>query len=92
MDVLEMKRDLSLPVPPIVLPEGYSIVAINEENGHLWEQVMDASWGNHQSGAFRYCISNIFTRLKTQRKYTALMNVILSRVYIHKSSERIFVW
>lgn len=56
MDLLEMTRDLRMPLSPIVLPEGYTMVAIDEENGYLWEEVMDASWGDHQSGAFRYCL------------------------------------
>lgn len=56
MDLLEMTRDLQLPLPPVALPEGYSVVAIHEDNGYLWEEVMDASFGDHGPGAFRFCL------------------------------------
>lgn len=56
MEALEMTRDLRMPISPVALPKDYSIVAINEDNGYLWEDVMEASWGNHQPGAFRYCM------------------------------------
>jgi len=47
-----MIRDLNN-LPELVLPSGYSIISINEDNGYLWEEVMDSSWGSHPPGAFR---------------------------------------
>jgi hypothetical protein len=54
MKDLEMVRSLSQPIPNIIIPQGYSIISVNEDNGYIWEEVMDASWGNHGPGAFRY--------------------------------------
>ena len=62
MDCLEMIRSLEGPLPEFIVPEGYTIVSINEDNGHLWEQVMDVTWGGHKHrpGDFRYVfVSNI---------------------------------
>lgn len=54
MKLLEMIRNLDEPLPDINLPQGYSIISVNEDNGYLWERVMDESWGGHPPGAFRY--------------------------------------
>jgi len=53
MTCLEMIRSLEGPLPEYTVPEGYSIINANEDNGHLWEQVMDATWDRHLPGTFR---------------------------------------
>jgi GNAT superfamily N-acetyltransferase len=54
MKCLEMIRSIDETLPHIKLSQGYSIVSINEDNAHLWEKVMDESFGNHPPGTFRY--------------------------------------
>lgn len=53
---LMMERPVSLPIPAVELPQGYSIVSIGEDNGYLWEKVMDLAFGNYEPGDFRYVI------------------------------------
>lgn len=56
MKLLEMIRSIDETLPYIKLPLGYSIVSVNEDNGHIWEKVMDVSFGDHPPGSFRYVL------------------------------------
>ena len=56
MKALEMIRSLETPLPPLSLPEGYTMISVNEDNGHLWEEVMDAAFGSYNPGDFRYVL------------------------------------
>src|SRR5512138_1228377 len=47
-----MERPLGGPLPAVALPPGYSIRAITMEEGGLWEQVMDQSFGGYEPGDF----------------------------------------
>ncbi|HEY5584156.1 MAG TPA: GNAT family N-acetyltransferase [Ruminiclostridium sp.] len=51
---LLMERPISKPIHNIELQDGYSIVAISEENGYIWEQIMSKAFDEHKAGTFRY--------------------------------------
>lgn len=56
---LFMERSLLKPIPAIEFPENYSIISINEENGHLWEQIMTKAFEEeYKAGTFRYIIAD----------------------------------
>jgi mycothiol synthase len=40
-------------LPAVLLPPGYSIRSISVEEGFLWEQVMDQSYGDYGPGTFQ---------------------------------------
>ena len=40
-------------LPAVRLPHGYRIRPIAVEEGYLWEQVMDQSYGNYEAGTFQ---------------------------------------
>lgn len=51
---LYMERTMSVPIPEVSLPVGFAIRNVTEEDGYLWEQVMDKAFGNYEPGDFRY--------------------------------------
>lgn len=57
---LYLRRDLRLPIPPVALPEGYTVCIATEENGKLWETVMDRAFGGYEPGDFRYVMVSNF--------------------------------
>jgi mycothiol synthase len=40
-------------LPEVILPSGYCIRSIVEDEGYLWEQVMDQSYGGYAPGTFQ---------------------------------------
>ncbi|RPJ45307.1 MAG: GNAT family N-acetyltransferase [Chloroflexi bacterium] len=48
-----MEKSLDAPLPPVVLPPGYTIRSIRVDEGALWEQVMDKSYGGYGPGDFQ---------------------------------------
>jgi mycothiol synthase len=56
-----MEHPMDGPLPPLVLPPGYSIRAIAREEGHVWEKVMDEAFGmyndHYEPGSFEYVMA-----------------------------------
>ncbi len=48
-----MERTSLENLPPLFLPEGFTIRSIEDQEGSLWEQVMDNSYGGYAPGDFQ---------------------------------------
>ena len=47
-------RSMSIPIPDVILPNGFNIINITEDNGHLWESVMEDAYNEvYLPGTFR---------------------------------------
>ena len=87
---LDMLRDMDIPVPQFTIPDGYSVIAVNEENGHLWDEVMDSSWGNHPPGSFLYVMVSNNGYEDNRVFVTQLVRVFTGFFEIHGCLKRFF--
>jgi mycothiol synthase len=53
-----LEKALDAPLPPVILPTGYTIRSISVNEGALWEQVMDQSYGGYSAGDFQRVMVN----------------------------------
>ena len=56
MNDILMRKSLKQPINTTIIPNEYTVMGVNEGNRHLWEDVMEQSWGDHPAGSYRYVL------------------------------------